>query len=67
MVKNAYHFMKGFREVYRGALRNPSTSGTVTGEARLRDAAGSDSHKKYKLSGPSTPFGEVGRSTKVKR
>lgn len=44
-------------EVIRQALRNPATSGSVPGDVRLREAAGSDAGKKYKLSGMATPFG----------
>lgn len=57
MLRNARKFMRGFASVYAAHTRNPATSGSVTSEARLRDAAGSDSGKKYRLSGPGTPVG----------
>lgn len=65
--KRKAKFMRGFREVYRSALKNPSTSGSASHEARFKDASGSDLHKAYTVSKPATPFGEPGRSGKVKR
>ena len=43
--------------VLSDARRNPSVSGSVPSDVRLREAAGSDSGKKYKLSGMATPVG----------
>jgi hypothetical protein len=56
-LKNPRKFLRGLREVYQSNMRNPSVSGSVTSEARLRDAVGSDALKNRKLSGPATPFG----------
>ena len=58
-------FLAGIRSVYYQSIGNPSVSGSVPADVRMRDAAGSDSHRKYKLSGPATQFGMPGRSTKV--
>jgi hypothetical protein len=58
---------KGIQSVLASHRRNPSVSGSVPADARARDAAGSDSNRIRAMSGPSTPFGMPGRSTKVKR
>lgn len=43
--------------VMREHMRNPSVSGSVTSDARMHDAAGSDYHKLRKLTPMATPFG----------
>ena len=44
-------------QVYNSNKRNPSVSGSVPSDIRNIEAAGSDSVKKFRLSGPGTPFG----------
>lgn len=58
---------RDIRDALADQRRNPSVSGSMPSENRLRDAAGSDSGKLYRVSGPATQFGMPGRSTKVSR
>lgn len=52
--------MRGFKEVYAEAQRNPGHTGTMGNHVRLVEAAGSDSRKAYKQSGPAVKFGWKG-------
>lgn len=49
-------------KVMRSHMRNPSTTGTMPNHVRAVDAAGSDTGRAYKLSGPAVRFGWTGRS-----
>src|SRR5258706_15751792 len=44
-------------KVMRSHMRNPSTTGTMPSRVRTVDAAGSDTGRAYKLSGPAVKFG----------
>lgn len=59
-LRNPRVFLAGLRSVYKSHTKNPGVSGTMHGSMRLIEAAGSDTRKNQRVSGPRVSFGAKG-------